>query len=91
MRFEYDPAKNAKNIAERGLSFDEVARFNFESAFYVADDRKDYGERRIRALGWVGQRLHSLVFVETVRGIRVISFCKANQREVKRYEKATQS
>ena len=80
MRIEYDPIKNAKNIAERGLSFDEVARFDFESAFYGVDDRKDYGERRIRALGWVGQRLHSLVFVETVRGIRVISFRKANQR-----------
>ncbi len=43
------------------------------------------------ALGRVRQRLHSLVFVETADGIRVISFRKANQREVKRYEKATQS
>jgi uncharacterized DUF497 family protein len=28
--------------------------------------------------------------VETVEGIRVISFCKANKREVRAYEQATQ-
>lgn len=54
------------------------------------DDRKEYGEQRIRALGRVGVRVHSLVFVETEDGIRVISFRKANKREVKLYEKATQ-
>ena len=34
--------------------------------------------------------LYALVFVETVKGIRVISFRKANKREVRRYEQATQ-
>ena len=90
MRIEYDPVKNAKNIAERGLSFDAAARFDFSTALYAVDDRKEYGEQRIRALGRVGSRVHSLVFVETTDGIRVISFRKANRREVRLYEKATQ-
>lgn len=52
----------------------------------LLDERKDYGETRFRALGFVKQRLHALVFVETAQGIRVISFRKANKREVKQYE-----
>lgn len=47
------------------------------------DDRKDYGETRYRALGFMEERLHALVFTETQVGIRVISFRKANQREEK--------
>ena len=46
---------------------------------------------RISALGLVAGRLHALVFSETTKGIRVISFRKANKREVKRYEQETQS
>lgn len=89
MEIEFDPAKNAKNIAERGLSFECVAEFDFEAAIFDIDDRKDYGETRIRALGRIGDRLHALVFVETDRGIRVISFRKANKREERKYEQAT--
>jgi len=49
------------------------------------DDRRDYGETRLRAFGLLDARLHALVFVETAGGIRVISFRRANEREVKRY------
>ena len=38
----------------------------------------------------VAGRVHAVVFTETATGIRVISFRKANNREVKRYEQATQ-
>lgn len=89
MNIEFDPSKNQRNIAERGLSFEEVANFEFESALFWEDNRRDYGEQRIRALGYVGLRLHALVFVETVIGIRIISFRKANKREVKHYESQT--
>jgi uncharacterized DUF497 family protein len=68
-----------------------VADFDFETALYAVDDRRDYREERWRALGRLDGRVHALVFAETTRGIRVISFRKANRREVKRYEKATQS
>ena len=38
------------------------------------------------ALGKLYGRVHMLVFSETPRGIRIISFRKANRREVKLYE-----
>ena len=90
MDITFDPVKNARNIEERDLSFERVAEFDFESAVFVEDTRRDYGERRWRALGRVGDRVHALVFVETDSGIRVISFRKANEREVKRYEQKAQ-
>lgn len=64
-----------------------AADFDFENALYAVDDRRDYGEMRYVALGMLGNRLHVLCFVETDDGIRVISFRKANAREVRRYEK----
>jgi uncharacterized DUF497 family protein len=88
MEISFDPAKNAKNIAMGRPSFEAVAGFDFQTAFFWIDDRKDYGETRWSGLGFVGERLHALIFAETASGIRVISFRKANKREVRRYEHA---
>lgn len=89
VQIEFDPAKNERNVRERGLSFERARDFEFESAVFAIDDRQPYGETRIRAFGRLDGRLHALVFVETESGIRVISFRKANAREVKRYEQAS--
>lgn len=86
MEIEFDPMKSEWNEAQRGLPFSMASQFDFETAIYQVDDRHDYGETRVRALGLIGARLHALVFTETMRGIRIISLRKANQREVKRYE-----
>ena len=64
-----------------------AADFDFENALYAVDDRRDYGETRYVALGMLRDRLHVLCFVETDDGMRVISFRKANAREVRSYEK----
>jgi hypothetical protein len=88
MRISYDSAKNQRNVRDRGLSFDSAAEFDFEGALYAVDKRQDYGETRYVAVGMLGVRLHVLCFAETLEGIRVISFRKANSREVNRYAKA---
>jgi uncharacterized protein len=91
VEIEFDPAKSERNVRERGLSFELTADFDFETAVYVEDNRYNYGERRIRALGYIEERLYALVY--TVRGetLRVISLRRANRREVKIYEDATRS
>jgi hypothetical protein len=91
MEITFDPAKNARNIELRDLSFELVVGFEFETALFSPDYRRDYGEARIRALGWLSERLHALVFVETQQGIRVVSFRKANKREVIIYETQTKT
>jgi uncharacterized DUF497 family protein len=83
----FNPEKNERNIRERGLSFELVAEFEFKTACIEADSRREYGETRYIALGRLNARLHVLCFMETADGIRVISFRKANDREVTRYAK----
>jgi uncharacterized DUF497 family protein len=85
-RFTADPVKHARNLAERGIDLIEGAKaFDFRTAVTAVDDRKDYGEVREVAAGFVGPRLHILVF--TMRGeiCHVISLRKANKREIRRY------
>jgi len=88
MIIDFDPAKNTKNIAERGLGFGRVVDFNFETATFEIDDRRDYGETRRIAAGYLDGRLHILCFVVIEGGIRVISFRKANSREARKYGKS---
>jgi uncharacterized DUF497 family protein len=42
----FDAAKNARNIATRGISFEQAVDFEWDTALIVADTRKDYGESR---------------------------------------------
>ncbi len=86
MEISFDPAKNGWNIRKRGLSFERAMDFDFETAVYSVDRRHEYGEDRIVALGYLEGRLHVMCFVETETGIRVISFRRANFREVKKYD-----
>jgi uncharacterized DUF497 family protein len=88
MDVEYDPAKNARNIKDRKLSFDRARDLDWNSTHIRLDDRHDYGEQRWIALGLLDGRLHVLVFTETMTGIRVISFRKANARERNAYDQA---
>ena len=91
MYIEYDTAKNQRNIAKHQLAFDDVVFLEWEKAIIGQDDRKEYGETRYTALvPDAVNRLHVVVFTDTntYGCIRVISFRKANKREVKRHEQA---
>ena len=89
MRFSWDPAKSARNVRQRGLSFTEAAPM-WESPMLVwIDDRRDYGEVREIALGMVGPRVMVVGWVRRSNDdIHIFSFRKANARETKRYQAA---
>lgn len=89
MKIEFDAAKNSANVRGRDLSFDRAAEFDFNTALVQQDVRKDYPEVRYVALGYLDKRLHVLCFTGIDGGTRVISFRKANSREVKAYEQAS--
>lgn len=86
MKIEFDPVKSEKNERERGLPFDMVEHFVWETALAGEDSRFPYAETRFTVLGFVGARLHFICFTAVAGGIRVISFRKANPKEVRRYE-----
>jgi uncharacterized DUF497 family protein len=61
MRFHFDPRKSQRLRANprRGVGFEEAQEI-FIRPYYL-DQRSDLPEQ-YRAIGWVGQRLYSLVF-----------------------------
>jgi hypothetical protein len=89
MNVTFDPAKDVANVAKHGVSLTEAAGFEWGSAVVWPDTRRDYGEARMVALGYIGLRIMALVFVdrppEKPTERRIISLRKANSREVKRY------
>ena len=89
MNVTFDPAKDAANLAKHGFSLLDAVGFEWETAVVWPDTRRDYGEPRMAARGYIGLRIMSVVFVdrppEQPTERRVISLRKANTREVKRY------
>lgn len=88
MNLSYDPAKNIRNIAERGISFDLALQLDWASALVVEDLRKAYSERRFQVLGLIGDQLHMLVFTPRPGCLHVISLRRANKRERARHDAA---
>jgi uncharacterized DUF497 family protein len=86
MKIDFDLAKSERNTESRSLSFDRAVDFDWETAIYYEDSRVDYPETRIIALGFLGVRLHVICFTPIDGGVRIISFRKANRREVRYYE-----
>lgn len=91
MQITFDPAKNERNIEDRGLPFALVEQLDWATALIEEDTRKAYGERRFFALGLISDRLHAVVFTPRAGKPHVISLRKANSREVKRHEKTSKS
>ena len=85
MEFEWDSIKSQRNIEKHGIDFTDAVRIFERPTLTVVDNRRDYGEKRIAAMGTVEDVI--LYVVYTVRdGIwRIISVRRANCRERKKY------
>jgi len=86
MKIEFDPAKSEKNARERGLPFTLVVDFDWGTSVSEEDTRFFYPEQRWITTGFLGDRLHVVCHTPIEGGTRVISFRKANRREVRKYE-----
>jgi uncharacterized protein len=84
--FEWDPAKDAQNVARRGFSFAIVEGIDWETALITPDTRRDYGEPRFRALAPVDGVLYAMVFTPRGEALRLISVRRASRKERRQYE-----
>ena len=88
MEFEFDSVKSDENSRNRGLPFD-FAPLIFEGPFIEEqDDRFDYGETRFMATGPItefGGRVCVVVYMWRGGIRRIISFRKANDKEIRKY------
>jgi uncharacterized DUF497 family protein len=85
MHFTWDEKKRQKNIAKHGLDFADIAFMDWAAATILDDARTDYGERRYWAFMTWNARLHLVAFAVRGEAVRVISFRRANRKEVRRY------
>ena len=86
MRFEWDPAKAARNARKHGVSFDE-ARECFEDPLALVLDEPRHRDRLILIGESRRARLVFTVYAERSAGvIRIISARKATPHERRLYE-----
>lgn len=85
MRIEFDPDKDAANIAKHGLSLADYQGFD-STPTVVADTRVDYGEIRFVALGRIDGVPHAIVYTRREDSIRLIGFRRAHEKELRRHE-----
>jgi len=85
VKIEFDPAKDAANIAKHGLSLAEASTMDLTTAAVVEDGRNAYGEGRYLAFNRIEGKAHCLVFTLRDGVVRVISFRRAREKEMARY------
>jgi uncharacterized DUF497 family protein len=88
MIFEWDSAKSAKNLRERGLPFDACTAVFDSPTIEVPDARHNYGEIRIKAIGIVRGIVLVCVYSDRGETRRIISLRVANRKERNAYRAA---
>ncbi|MDQ4059698.1 MAG: BrnT family toxin [Pseudomonadota bacterium] len=81
MIFEWDEAKEARNVRQRGLDFGTAAGMFSGPVMTWQDTRRDYGEVRVVALGEVEGRILVVVYTDRGDTRRIISAQPAKRKE----------
>lgn len=88
MRFRFDPRKSQRlrKNPQRGIGFEEAEEI-FSRPYYQ-DQRSDLPEQ-YRAIGWIGERLYSLIFEmredEEGEYYHLVTLWKSTREEEKLY------
>jgi uncharacterized protein len=82
VQIEYDEAKRAATISQRGLDFEDAAKLFAGPHFTFVDDRYAYGEARWISLGNLDGRTVAIVWTERKGVRRIISMRHAHAKEV---------
>jgi uncharacterized protein len=81
MKYEWDEAKNRRNFAKHGLSFEDAGQVFDGPCVTFEDNRFAYGEERLITLGLLAERLMVIPHAPRDEGTRIISMRKGNRRE----------
>ena len=78
--YEWDDNKRILNLANHQLDFEDVEEFDWDAALRRRSDRDN--EIRYIAIGSFRGKTHVVVYTIRQDAIRVISFRRANDKEV---------
>jgi uncharacterized DUF497 family protein len=81
MEFDWHNAKHERNIRERGFGFDFAALIFMGRVLSQVDDRADYGETRIKAIGEVDGIVLTVIYSDREDVRWIISARRANRKE----------
>ncbi len=83
MQIEFDPAKDAANIAKHGVSLARASEMSIRTV--IQDRRADYGEERFNAFGVIDGVTYCLTLTYRSDRVRAISLRRARMKEYRRY------
>jgi hypothetical protein len=86
MEFGWDDAKHQRNLRERNFGFAYASRIFRGDVVDWVDDRFDYGEKRMRAVGEVDGHILHVVFTDRGEVRWIISARSANRKERKQWQ-----
>lgn len=82
MTYNWDPKKNRRNLADHGIAFEDAARIFEGPTLERIDDRFEYGEVRVYAIGIVNGMEITVVYTDVSRTERrIISAWRAERHE----------
>jgi hypothetical protein len=84
--YTWDPKKNRQNIARHGIAFEDAVGIFDGPTLERVDDRFEYGEVHVYAVGIVGGVEITVIYANVSRGERrIISAWKAERHEREAY------
>jgi hypothetical protein len=64
VRYTWDPRKNAINVRRHGIAFEDAERVSDGPTVEREDDRFDYGETRVYAIGLVNGIEFTVIYTD---------------------------
>jgi uncharacterized DUF497 family protein len=86
MHYTWDEEKNRRNLEVHGIAFDDAARIFEGPTIERVDDRFDYGERRVYAIGVVHGLEITVIYTDRKdEERRIISAWRSEPQERRHY------
>jgi uncharacterized DUF497 family protein len=79
--FEFDPDKDAVNRQVHDVSLAQGEKMNLRRSVVFEDDRFDYGEERLVAIGRIDGKVYTMIYTWRGETLRAISLRKAEKHE----------
>tara|TARA_R110002020_G_scaffold24826_9_gene81164 strand:+ start:2797 stop:3069 length:273 start_codon:yes stop_codon:yes gene_type:complete len=86
MEFEWDEAKRAEIFRKHGIDFLEAALIFENDVLEKEDTRRDYGEKRMIALGMADGEVYTVAYTRRGDVYRLITAWKGGRDDRERYE-----
>ena len=91
IEFDWDERKRAINLSKHKVDFFDVCKIFFGFTLEKVDDRQDYGEVRINAIGNIGDVIFFVTYTRRETVYHLISARKASRNEREAYTRTYQS